>query len=408
MRIALVSEHASPLALLGSEDAGGQNVHVAELAAGLGRLGVEVVVHTRRDDPSLPRRVAFAPNVVVDHVPAGPPQPIPKDELVPYLPAFRDELVAAWTAELPDAVHSHFWMSGWVTLTAAREVGVPMLHTFHALGAEKRRHQGHCDTSPPMREEVERVIACEADLIVATTRAEARTLRAMGAAEDRVRVVPCGVDLSRFSTEVPGVLRPTGRPRIVVASRLVARKGIAEVIRALPSVPGAELVVAGGPPAGLVTDDPEGVRLAEVAREVGVDDRVEFLGAVSRDDMPALLRSADVVACCPWYEPFGLVAVEAMACGVPVVATQVGGLAETVADGVTGLLVEPRNPSAIAAALDRILSDPATRRRMAERALQRARRYGWDGVAESTLQHARAAAEAYERAAIPTDEASRT
>src|SRR5919199_1642964 len=142
MRIAMVSEHASPLAVLGGVDAGGQNVHVASLAAALGRLGHEVVVHTRRDDPALPRRVELAPGVEVDHVDAGPPCEVPKDELLPHMAAFAEELRAQWTVEPPDVVHTHFWMSAVAALDAVDGLEVPIAHTFHALGTVKRRHQG--------------------------------------------------------------------------------------------------------------------------------------------------------------------------------------------------------------------------------------------------------------------------
>lgn len=394
MRIALVSEHASPLALLGGEDAGGQNVHVAELARALGRRGVEVVVHTRRDDPALPRRVPFAPGVVVDHVDAGPPAPIPKDEMFPHMGDFAEDLVAAWEVDRPDVVHSHFWMSGVAALAAGARTGIPVLHTFHALGCEKRRQQGQLDTSPEGRIEAEAGIARTADHLVATTEAEARVLRDMGAPAARVAVIPCGVDRRRFR---PGPRPATGsgrRPRILAASRLVPRKGVADLIRALAHVPKAELVVAGGLPAPMVFDEPEAARLRHIAEVEGVAHRVVFLGAVARADMPDLVRSADVVACCPWYEPFGLVAVEAMACGVPVVASRVGGLAETVVDGITGVHVSPRDPASIAAGLRQVLGDDAFRERAGRAAAARARRYDWDDIARRTLQVARAEAAA--------------
>ena len=168
MRIAMVSEHASPLAVLGGDDAGGQNVHVAELAKALARRGMEVVVHTRRDDPSLPRRVALAPGVVVDHVDAGPARELPKDELLEHMDAFAEDLLGCWSAERPDLVHSHFWMSGLASLDAAQPLGVPVAHTFHALGVVKRRHQGDRDTSPPGRLAIERRIARRVDRVVAT------------------------------------------------------------------------------------------------------------------------------------------------------------------------------------------------------------------------------------------------
>ena len=376
MKIHMVSEHASPLAVLGAIDAGGQNVHVADLATALADLGADVVVHTRRDDPTLPRRVDFAPGVVVDHVEAGPAAPVPKDDLLPYMASFARDLRRCWDQERPDVVHSHFWMSGMAAVKAARATEVPVAHTYHALGVVKRRHQGIADTSPPARLRIERRLAVRADRIIATTADERRELLAMGASPPRVAVVPCGVDLERFHPEGPMVARGR-RQRVVVVSRLVERKGIGNVISAVAALPDVELLIAGGPPAGFVDADPEARRFQDLARRLGIADRVVLLGAVARHEVPTLLRSADVVACCPWYEPFGLVAIEAMACGVPVVASAVGGLAETVVHGSTGVLVEPRSPAAIAEALRRVLGDADRRLAMGRAGAERARRYGW-------------------------------
>ena len=402
MRVALVSEHASPLALLGGVDAGGQNVHVAALARGLAARGAEVVVHTRRDDPALPRRVEFAPGVVVDHVDAGPPEPLPKDLLAGWMDAFADDLVAQWARQRPDVVHAHFWMSGIAAVLAGDRTGVPVALTYHALGAEKRRHQGTEDTSPPGRIAVERWLAANADHVVSTTRQEARTVVAMGAGRDAVTVVPCGVDLDRFGADGP-VSPPRGRyaTRIACISRLVPRKGIADVIRALAALPDTELLIAGGPPALMLDEDGEATELRRLAERGGVADRVRFLGAVERDDVPALIRSCDAVCCCPWYEPFGLVAVEAMACGVPVIASKVGGLAETVVDGRTGVHVAPQSPAAIAAAVQRITADDRRRRDMAHAACLRAQAYGWDRIAGRTLGLYGRLAEAGRRSAAP-------
>jgi len=389
MHVALVSEHASPLALLGGDDAGGQNVHVAELARALGRLGVEVVVHTRRDDPSLPRQVAFAPGVTVEHVDAGPPEPIPKDELLPHMAAFADGLHRSWHRHRPDAAHAHFWMSGLAAITAARPLGIPVLHTYHALGREKRAQQAGADTSPPQRLGIEAWIARSAQGLVATTRHEAAVLRLMGAPAHAVHHVPCGVDLSQFRPDGPVSPPRRDRPRIVVVSRMVRRKGIGSVIEALARVPEAELLIAGGPPGGLVHTEPEGRRLVALAEQAGVTDRVEFLGALPRSAVPPLLRSADVVACCPWYEPFGLVAVEAMACGRPVVATAVGGLAETIEPGRTGWHVPARDVGAVAAALTEALADGDRLRHYGLRAAEAAAAYDWNSIAARTLAAAR-------------------
>jgi glycosyltransferase involved in cell wall biosynthesis len=381
----MVSEHASPLAVLGGVDAGGQNVHVAALAAALGRLGDEVVVHTRRDDPGLPRRVALAPGVEVDHVDAGPPAQVPKDELLPHMPAFAAELREQWEADPPDVVHAHFWMSGLAALWAADGLGIPVAGTFHALGTVKRRHQGARDTSPPARLALERWIARTLARIVATCTDEVFELLRMGADRRRITVVPCGVDLRRFGPQGPAEPRQAPGHRLVAACRLVERKGIGDVVAALPALPGAELHVAGGPPAAELSADSEACRLRAIAEDLGVGDRLVLRGRVDRDAMPALLRSADAVVCAPWYEPFGIVPLEAMACGVPVVATAVGGQIDSVVHGVTGLHVPPREPSALADALNGLLADPARRAELGRAGRRRARRlYDFDRIGRVT------------------------
>jgi glycosyltransferase involved in cell wall biosynthesis len=381
----MVSEHASPLALLGGVDAGGQNVHVADLATAMARLGIEVVVHTRRDDPSLPIQVPYAEGVVVSHINAGPPEPIAKDDLPPHMPAFAQRLAEAWIDDPPAAVHSHFWMSGQAALTAARPLDIPVVHTFHALGTVKRRHQGLADSSPRQRIPVETAVAREVDRVIATTNDEARELVVMGVDPDRISVVPCGVDLARFTPCGAVERRHSSRRRIVVVSRLVERKGIGNVIEAVACLPDVELVIAGGPPAGLLYEDAAAQRFLTLAAELGIADRVELRGSVSRACIPGLLRSADVVACCPWYEPFGLVAIEAMACGIPVVASRVGGLAESVVDGRTGIHVPPRSPSAMASAFTWMFRHDEKRRAMGVNAARWARRFGWDRIAAETL-----------------------
>jgi D-inositol-3-phosphate glycosyltransferase len=385
MRIAMVSEHASPLAVLGGVDAGGQNVHVAALAAALARRGCEVVVHTRRDDPSLPRRVVLCPGVEVDHVDAGPPCEVPKDDLLPYIGAFSEQLREAWADERPDVVHSHFWMSGLAAAAAAEELALPVVHTFHALGTVKRRHQGRRDTSPAGRIEFERDLARRVDSIVATCSDEVSELLAMGAPGDIIDVVPCGVDRDRFTPDGRVAPRTPGRRRLVAACRLVERKGLGDLLHALADLPDTELHVAGGPDVSQLALDPEAERLRSLARRLRLEDRLILHGRVSRDAMPALLRSADIVVCAPWYEPFGIVPLEAMACGRPVVATAVGGQIDSVADGVSGILVPPRDPGALAEALRSLLGDPERRLSFGRAGARRARRlYGFDSVAAAT------------------------
>jgi D-inositol-3-phosphate glycosyltransferase len=385
MHIAMVSEHASPLAAPGGPDAGGQNVHVRALALGLGALGHTVTVHTRRDDPDLPDTVRMTERVRVRHHTAGPPVRLPKDRIVAHVPALADRLRADWRADPPDVVHAHFWMSGVAALAAADELDLPVVHTFHALGHVKRRHQGADDTSPTGRIVAEQAVARRADRIVATCEDELFELLRIGTPRSAITIVPCGVDTAAFTPEGPALRRGPG-PRLLTIGRLVPRKGVDDVITALAAVPDAELLVAGGQPADEDPDaDPELDRLRKAAAAAGVGDRVRFLGAVARVDVPALIRSVDVVICAPWYEPFGMVPLEAMACGRAVVATAVGGIKDSVAEGVTGLLVPPRDPDALAHVLRRLLADPTVTAAYGAAGRERVlARYGWDRISSAT------------------------
>jgi glycosyltransferase involved in cell wall biosynthesis len=381
----MVSEHASPLAELGGEDAGGQNVFVAELAAALAQRGHRVTVHTRRDGRRLPPRVRTAAGVEVHHVDAGPPQPIPKDRLLPHMDEFARVLQRSWRRQRPDVVHAHFWMSGRASLGAAEPLAIPVAQTFHALGTVKRRHQAEHDTSPPERIPEESRIVARVDRVLATCSDELFELVRIGADPRRVSIVPCGVDLDRFRPDGPRFERRR-RHLVVTVGRLVPRKGIGNVVSALAHLPDCELLVAGGPCADRLDGDPEVARFRQLAASAGVQDRVRFLGGRSPDDVAALLRSADVVACVPWYEPFGMVALEAMASGVPVVASAVGGLVDTVVDGVTGLHVPPRRAEEVARAIGDLLGRPRLRAAMGAAGAERARRrYGWATVAAETL-----------------------
>jgi glycosyltransferase involved in cell wall biosynthesis len=385
LSIALVSEHASPLAVLGGVDAGGQNVHVARLAGALADRGHRVTVYTRRDSRDLPDRLPLRAGVEVHYVPAGPPEQIPKDELLPHMLAFGRYLVREWQARPPELIHSHFWMSGLASLQAARELGLPLLHTYHALGTVKRRHQKHADTSPPARILCEREVGLDCCRVVATCRDEVVELARMGIAADKVSVVPCGVDTDQFSPRGPVADRGTQRHRLLQLGRLVPRKGAAVSITALTLLPEAELVVVGGPAADRLDDDPEVRRLRDIARAAGVADRVRFTGSVPSEQVAPLLRSADVVLCPGDYEPFGIVPLEAMACGKPVVASAVGGQLDTVADPGTGRLVEPGDPTALARAVGELLADPAVREACGAAGRRRVlSRYGWERVAAAT------------------------
>lgn len=383
MRIAMVSEHASPLAALGGADAGGQNVHVARLAAALARRGHEVEVFTRRDHEYLPNRVQAEEGYRVVHVPAGPVHPLPKDELLPYMAGFGEWLASNWMdGQAPDVVHAHFWMSGVAALTAGRRLPRPLVVTYHALGTVKRRMQGEADTSPPTRIEWERKVGLAAHRIIAQSADEAGELSGYGIGRERLGLVPSGVDIDIFTPGHDGRERD-GRQRILAVGRMVERKGFADVVRALPALPRAEFVVAGGPSEYRIKEDPVAQSLSDLASRLGVADRVRLLGSVPAQEMPGWYRWADVVACTPAYEPFGITPLEAMACGTPVVAYRVGGLQDTVVDGKTGVLVQPGDVRALSAAFSGLLGDDKRLAAFGHAARKRVERhYPWPRIAE--------------------------
>jgi D-inositol-3-phosphate glycosyltransferase len=378
MRIALISEHASPLAAIAGVDAGGQNQHVAELAAAVSRLGHEVTVYTRRDHDSLPEKVDSGLGFDVVHVPAGPAVPLAKDDLLPYMRPFGEWLRERWQdTERPDVVHAHFWMSGIAAVVAATPHGVPTVLTYHALGAVKRRYQQAADTSPAVRVRVERQLGLAVDGVIAQCPDEVDELVALGVPAERLTIVPSGVDVWRFSPDGPAAER-SGRKRVLTAGRMVERKGYEDLIFAVRALRDVELVIAGGPD-GDLHEDPEARRLMELARELGIRHRVRMVGAVPAAEMPNWYRSADVVACTPWYEPFGLTPLESMACGVPVVTYAIGGLKSSVLDGVTGAHVAPGDIGGLITALSNLLGDDECRQRLGFAARMRAITcYDWD------------------------------
>lgn len=384
MKIAMVSEHANPLATLGGVDAGGQNVHVAALAGGLAEQGHDVSVFTRRDDPSVARRVNTPGGYVVEHVPAGPPTDIPKDQLLTHMPAFAAYLHARWSDDAFDLVHAHFWMSGMASVEAVKGLPVPMpvIQTFHALGSVKRRHQGPRDTSPPGRRKREPWLCQTVDHVIATCRDEIDELRALGLDPARATIVPCGVDVHAFAPAPPP---NNSRPRLLVLGRLVERKGVDDVIEALRLLPDAELVVAGGPALDSLSADPEVCRLRGLAAEAGTSDRVHFIGRVAREAVPALIQSVDIVVAVPWYEPFGMVPLEAMACGRPIVGSAVGGLLDSIVPGETGELVPPRRPDLLSHTLADLLGDRSRRAAYGTAGFTRASTlYRWERIAAQT------------------------
>ena len=284
-----------------------------------------MTVYTRRDDPHLPERVETPQGYTVVHVPAGPPERLPKDELLAHMGPFAQYLDEQWSADRPDVAHAHFWMSGIATQLAARHLDLPAVQTFHALGVVKRRHQGVQDTSPQDRLKLEAMVAATATWVAATCTDEVFELMRLGRARSRISVVPCGVDLDLFT--------PDGPPRREAAphrpvGRFVPRKGFDVVVRALPAIADTELVIVGGPDVAGLDADPEALDCISSPSNSGSP-----TGCTSSAPWPR-----GHACCCgrptwwrtPWYEPFGIVPLEAMACGIPVVASAVGGMLDTI------------------------------------------------------------------------------
>ncbi|HET7564854.1 MAG TPA: glycosyltransferase family 1 protein, partial [Gemmatimonadaceae bacterium] len=361
-RIALISEHASPLASLGGTDFGGQNVYVAQLAQNLAALGIAVDVFTRRDSAELPRIVPCPSGIRVIHVPAGPPSHVPKEELLQYMPEFIDFMLN-WHRHRGihyDLYHANFWMSGLVAAELKRVTGTPFVVTFHALGRVRRRHQGRADGFPEERVAIEERIAAEADCVIAECPQDEEDLLCLyGVDPARLRIVPCGVDATRFSPLPKGTARSIlglqPEERILLQlGRLVPRKGIDNVIRGFAVLrrefgTDARLLIVGGESdAPDPVQTPEMGRLQRIAHDESVAERVVFVGRRGRDVLKYYYSAADVFITTPWYEPFGITPLEAMACGTPVIGANVGGIKFTVRDGETGYLVPPNDPAAVA------------------------------------------------------------
>lgn len=406
LRIALISEHASPLATIGSVDAGGQNIYVAHVAQGLAAAGHHVDVLTRRDDPSLPAMVDMRPGVRVIHIDAGPPRFVRKEALLPYMPAFIRSAHRLFQHSVAyDVIHANFFMSGLVGLRLRQSFGVPMVMTFHALGLVRREHQGAADVFPATRIDIERRIVRHADRVIAECPQDrVDLLRLYGADAHRVATVSCGVDLNVFAPSSRSAARRELGLRsdefvVLQLGRLVPRKGIDNVIRAVAqldsSVPARLLVVGGESALPDEAATPEIGRLRAVARECGIETRVTFTGHRQRDQLRACYAAADVFVTTPWYEPFGITPLEAMACGTPVVGSAVGGIQYSVVDGVTGYLVPPHDPAALAERLAHLHDNPTLGRALGRAGVRRVRAlFTWDRVS-------RELAEVYETVRAP-------
>ncbi|WP_445169155.1 glycosyltransferase [Mycolicibacterium sp. Dal123E01] len=380
MKIALVSESASPSLTMGDLGAIGQNVVVAGLAAAMANRGHEVTVYTRRESAHAPERVTAADGYTVVQVAAGPAKHLSAGDVFSHTGEFAGYLDAQWDTDPPDVAHAYYWTSGLATQLAARAREVPTVQTFRTLGTVEKRH-GAQTANLDARLKLEKLVAKHASWVVATCTDELFELLHVGRSRSRISVVPCGVDVDTFCPDGP-VADRGARPRIVAVGKLLPHNGFDTMIKALPNIPDAEYVIVGGAERRRLSRNPEVKRLRALAKELGVADRVVFTGGVAHDEMPAIIRSADVVTCTPLHGSFGLVPLEAMACGIPVVASSVGGMLDTVVDEITGRLVMPQRPRECAEAVTSILRDSFLRRSLGSAGRDRAcARYTWDRVA---------------------------
>ncbi|MFC3995798.1 glycosyltransferase, partial [Nocardiopsis sediminis] len=306
------------------------------------------------------------------------------DGLAEHVPAFGEWLADDLARERPDIVHAHSWTSGMAALRGTADTGIPFVQTFHTLASAGRRPDTGAEAPSAERAEAERTIALACARVIATSVEERRELRSWGVPGDRIEVVPLGIDTGLFRPDGPAAARGD-QARILCLGGLGPRGGIDTVIRAMPIVYDTDLVIAGGPPAADLDRDPDVARLRGVADRAGVADRVRFVGRIARAEVPALLRSADLLVNVPWYTPFGMATVEAMACGVPVIASNVGGHRDTMIQDVTGRLVPPDDPRALAFWLRTLLADPVLKESYGIAAADRAMaRYTWPLIARQT------------------------
>ena len=394
-RVALISVHTCPLAMLGGKKTGGMNVYVRDFSRELGRQGVLVDVFTRSQDDCVPmvmHDLGYGGRVV--HIPAGPEKPIPLAEVGDYLEEFAAGTLAFAAQEgiRYDLIHSHYWLSGLVAEKLREAWHTPIVHMFHTLGQMKNRiAQYDSERAPQERLAGEKRVIEIADRIIAATPAEEAQLNWLyGADMRKVRVISPGVDLQRFSPIPPAVAKervgiPPNDKNIIFAGRIEPLKGIDTLLRAMAliqqrypeAVKGVCVAIIGGDP-WAETPDAEMARLQELRRELGITDIVTFLGAKDQEILPNYYAAAEMVIMPSHYESFGMVALEAMAMGTPVIASEVGGLAFLVRDDENGFHVPSRDPEALAERIYCLLTDEACRDRLGRQARYYALQYDWE------------------------------
>jgi D-inositol-3-phosphate glycosyltransferase len=391
--IALISDHGDPAAEIGREEAGGQNVYVRQVGEALAKLGWQVDMFTRKSRAEDPAIVQHSPYCRTIRLVAGPEEFVSRDHLMDYMPEFVNAFQKFQTKEGTNypLIHTNYWLSAWAGLELRQRSNVQLVHTYHSLGAVKYQ-----TVAPPesaaMRLQVEKQVLEAANCIVATSPQEEQMLRSLVSQAGNVQVIPCGTDLQNFRaiprSEARAKLGFTAQEQVVLyVGRFDPRKGIETLVRAFGKLHQAgaaenvKLVIVGGSEAG----QPDGIerqRIGALVQALGLANSVQFVGRVGHDLLPTYYTAADVCVIPSHYEPFGLVAIEAMACGTPVVASAVGGLRFTVLPEETGLLAPPQDVDAFADCIDRILSDELWAKKLRKRATERVQQnFSWSSVA---------------------------
>ncbi|WP_404789248.1 glycosyltransferase family 4 protein [Altericista sp. CCNU0014] len=394
--IALISEHGDPAADIGCEEAGGQNVYVRQVGEALARLGWQVDMFTRKTRATDAAIVQHGPHCRTIRLKAGPEQFVPRDLLFQYMPDFADALLkfqAKDSGNYP-LFHSNYWMSGWVGLQLKQASNIQLVHTYHSLGAVKYQNLAR----PPVadtRLATERQILERADCVVATSPQEREHLRSLVSRGGYVEVIPCGTDVETFHRMPQLDARASlgfdaGQKVVLYVGRFDPRKGIETLVRAFAALyersedslkSQLRLAIVGGCQIGQA-DAEERSRIEALVAELGIAERTTFAGQVGHDRLPLYYTAADVCVIPSHYEPFGLVAIEAMACGTPVIASDVGGLKFTVVPNETGLLALPQDVQGFATAIEQVLTQARWSTQAKDRATTWVRQnFSWTGVA---------------------------
>lgn len=395
--IAFISEHASPLALVGGVDSGGQNIYVDRVARCLAKMGYKVDIYCRADDPAIKPVVEYFPNIRVVNVQAGPKKFIPKENMFQYMDEFANNMIQFIEKQniRYDIIHAHFWMSGYVANLVKQILNIPFVITFHALGKLRRIHQGVADLFPDMRFHVEEQIIRAADGIVAECPQDKEDMMIhYYAKEEKMTIIPCGFDKKEFHP----IDRVTARMElglnpddfiVLQLGRMVPRKGVDNVIRSIGQIYKKKdvniklLIVGGESDKPNPKKTPEIGRLLKIAEEENITERVYFVGRKDRNQLKFFYNAADVFVTTPWYEPFGITPLEAMACGTPVIGSNVGGIKYSVAHDKTGFLVPPNEPEILAERILELYNNPILAEQFRNNAIDHVNNhFTWEGVSK--------------------------